>query len=640
MTDDTICWNSGGAAVDTRTITIKGLLGQFDCEIDLTRKCNILVGANGFGKTSILKIIHCLGELDFVNLASIPFKQIEVQGDEPIRNEDVEEEIEFFETQVSYRIEYSDLFPRFQDIVEAIIRKLQMPEGLYGDDNHSIKELITSFFNALKKNNLFFLFLANIYFEKEQPSIVSELLIKHEWQSLTVSRNICSVTKQVLNEFLIEFSIGRAFKSPFLEKNVTLLNKTWYDAPKPVVKKSIVIDSSKFYTMNAERQKKSFIRIPVISHINELRSFFKEEFFIERPIEDEINRHTRVLYKELADIATKRHIQVNYNGALYSYEALLSPDIDDIGDIFIKKVVEDNLIDINMLIARFYYEDDFLLEFNIEAIKECHNLFSLLYKHRMDEERREEIRQYVGCPPQVDKNDGEIDKEEDDFDFEWLDTLVHESTFENNLIRDFVLDTEKVANLQNYFVPILSEDLILASDVKKMVGNAIRNIHDLELEDQVKYLVLYKFYERMAEDVLSDKHKSTRIKKFESLLREYLPDKAIVVMPSGLQISKAIQKTDSKGKFKLYRNIESFVNLNDLSSGEKKIIMLFALAILVGKGPLVLDEPEVSLSLVWQERLIPDILENLDSQVIVATHSPYIVSNDSLQESIIYLPER
>lgn len=52
-----------------------------------------------------------------------------------------------------------------------------------------------------------------------------------------------------------------------------------------------------------------------------------------------------------------------------------------------------------------------------------------------------------------------------------------------------------------------------------------------------------------------------------------------------------------------------------------------------------MDEPELSTSIVWQETMLPVILDygNFKS-IVIATHSPYIVRDDVLKNYIEYLP--
>lgn len=71
----------------------------------------------------------------------------------------------------------------------------------------------------------------------------------------------------------------------------------------------------------------------------------------------------------------------------------------------------------------------------------------------------------------------------------------------------------------------------------------------------------------------------------------------------------------------------SVANLGCLSSGERQIAsMMYAATYFGHHGHIVLiDEPEISLHLDWQRRLIPTMAERLgDHQLIICTHSPEI----------------
>jgi predicted ATP-binding protein involved in virulence len=75
-----------------------------------------------------------------------------------------------------------------------------------------------------------------------------------------------------------------------------------------------------------------------------------------------------------------------------------------------------------------------------------------------------------------------------------------------------------------------------------------------------------------------------------------------------------------------------------LSSGEKQILIILLTVLVEDNQPYVLfmDEPEVSLHLEWQKRLVDLCLElNPNVQIILTTHSPAIVMNgwvDSVTE--------
>ena len=68
----------------------------------------------------------------------------------------------------------------------------------------------------------------------------------------------------------------------------------------------------------------------------------------------------------------------------------------------------------------------------------------------------------------------------------------------------------------------------------------------------------------------------------------------------------------------------------ELSSGEKQLLIQLLEVLLQEKQPAILiaDEPELSLHISWQEKLLRSLRQiNENAQVIVATHSPDIVSS-------------
>jgi predicted ATPase len=73
------------------------------------------------------------------------------------------------------------------------------------------------------------------------------------------------------------------------------------------------------------------------------------------------------------------------------------------------------------------------------------------------------------------------------------------------------------------------------------------------------------------------------------------------------------------------------LELKVLSSGEKQIVSLFSHMYLSGQSEffVVIDEPELSLSVPWQERFLPDIMKTgRCSGLVAVTHSPFIWSNE------------
>ncbi|TWI85615.1 AAA ATPase-like protein [Lacibacter cauensis] len=85
-------------------------------------------------------------------------------------------------------------------------------------------------------------------------------------------------------------------------------------------------------------------------------------------------------------------------------------------------------------------------------------------------------------------------------------------------------------------------------------------------------------------------------------------------------------------KIKVYlTQQEKEIDFSKLSSGEKQIVSLFSHLYLSDTKQffVIIDEPELSLSVSWQERFLQDILNANNSGLIAVTHSPFIF-NDSL----------
>lgn len=72
--------------------------------------------------------------------------------------------------------------------------------------------------------------------------------------------------------------------------------------------------------------------------------------------------------------------------------------------------------------------------------------------------------------------------------------------------------------------------------------------------------------------------------------------------------------------------------LKNLSSGEKQLIIILGESLLQQSSPhvYIADEPELSLHVAWQEKLVSSLKAiNPNSQIVFATHSPDIVSSYS-----------
>jgi predicted ATPase len=73
---------------------------------------------------------------------------------------------------------------------------------------------------------------------------------------------------------------------------------------------------------------------------------------------------------------------------------------------------------------------------------------------------------------------------------------------------------------------------------------------------------------------------------------------------------------------------EAIHSLQILSSGERQVVgLIYAASHMTGGRVVLIDEPEISLHIDWQRKLLPEMVKQLgEKQLIICTHSPVIAS--------------
>lgn len=129
------------------------------------------------------------------------------------------------------------------------------------------------------------------------------------------------------------------------------------------------------------------------------------------------------------------------------------------------------------------------------------------------------------------------------------------------------------------------------------------------------FLKLHDFQKSLEE-------KEQQISEFCALCSEYIKDKNFTY--DSINFSFEIRHKDID--YDTQR-----IELGDLSSGEKQIVSLFSHLYLSGKNNffVLIDEPELSISVPWQMRFLIDIRAGRFCHGLVAvTHSPFIYQNE------------
>ena len=134
--------------------------------------------------------------------------------------------------------------------------------------------------------------------------------------------------------------------------------------------------------------------------------------------------------------------------------------------------------------------------------------------------------------------------------------------------------------------------------------------------------IIYHYFLKLLGFQQSLQENEKQITAFCDLCSEYIVDKCFVYDSQTFSFS-------IMPKFAL--PADRPITLSDLSSGEKQIVSLFSHLYLSGQQNffVLIDEPELSLSVPWQRRFLKDIRAGQFCKGLVAvTHSPFIYDNE------------
>lgn len=166
---------------------------------------------------------------------------------------------------------------------------------------------------------------------------------------------------------------------------------------------------------------------------------------------------------------------------------------------------------------------------------------------------------------------------------------------------------------------------------QKLSSQDIQQINDYIITGKTDNKGLIFFIDKLIELYNNLENQDNSIKKFRDVCNHYLVEKQYVYNDRDVNLS--IKHNNPKY---LEHNDTDTIDLNKLSSGEKQIVSLFSKIYLEENDRFIIlfDEPELSLSLYWQQRLLSDILKSDKCDLLLAvTHSPFIYENDLFEHT-------
>jgi len=115
-----------------------------------------------------------------------------------------------------------------------------------------------------------------------------------------------------------------------------------------------------------------------------------------------------------------------------------------------------------------------------------------------------------------------------------------------------------------------------------------------------------------------------RVRRLVDLCNSYLTGKHLFFDPLQFELRFVLEATSNNKKPRP-------LPPDALSSGEKQIVSLFTHIYLSGRGRylVIIDEPELSISVEWQRRFLQDIISTeLCIGLVAVTHSPFVFENN------------
>ena len=619
------------------SLKINGLFHKYSVFLDFSRKLNVLIGANGTGKSTVLKMIVALQKEDFVELARYDFDSVDVVAtgtfEKSANNDD---SMTQKKCDVKIHIQYEDLFPTLEYMKESYELYFRANEDYQSHPSwmreeefvHTLLSKTFQLFENLYDNRLIYRFLICAIFDIPYSHDLTRQLEKYFEESDLPKEMLIPAIKRYTKRLIRDSRLnGRCIQGSTIQKNIAnigiplsydqwfvqyidLVNRVAFsehELPRLIWHSSFMhwlraiekVDGSyeDFYEeltdQNYLTSKERLLKIPYCIYKNDSN---KTILSIYSDIADRINDLYPVIVKHEKDGDTHEHV--------------------DVFDYIMEKFVSLREFELDLLIGRNYYSDEFVKEINRRAVAFCKDIaegkVSINYENQSC---------HVSEVCDALKNRYSINPENVDTVLDCYDL--------NDVLKLYF--SAAWSDICDYIMPILCKDLIVSpSELSLFMSHTnIELPYEDTFDGNSHAFICFKFYEMILDELKNTDNRSIKIQRFESLVQKYIYDKKIIILPSGM---KLFINTESDTQTRL--------SLNDLASGEKKIIVLLSLALLYKNVSFMLDEPELSLSIVWQESILTDLLEDSGvHNITIATHSPYLVSRPELQGYTIFMPE-
>lgn len=363
----------------------------------------------------------------------------------------------------------------------------------------------------------------------------------------------------------------------------------------------------------------------VLKTIDLLISFSKKENFLDS-------------FKLLKDLNLK---SLTINGIPYEELFLVKDSIENIQDNNFIEWMQKKESQLEIYIAyldMFYKRMVDLDDFTNSYRKRLSVLISRLKRMVKDTERTKyNLDNFVACIDELNRLFYIFDKfnrEERLLSFNEENAMRHSLIYQD--YREIIYLGEDILNSLKVTIDFSDIELMKKFDIEKnkvksALNNTItkyittENLMITEIEQYIKNKIFLE-KNRYFENIWNDRKVSdnffidlkSKLRDLNRLLNNYM---------------KVEIHIDFDGNI-LFKKSNEEIDFHKLSSGEKRVIILFSSITFFEANLFLIDEPELSLSLNFQNRLVNDLNRLIgNNNMIVATHAPFIFKDFKLLEN-------
>lgn len=189
------------------------------------------------------------------------------------------------------------------------------------------------------------------------------------------------------------------------------------------------------------------------------------------------------------------------------------------------------------------------------------------------------------------------------------------------------LDDIKITEPDYHKLLLMNKDrLILAlssgstNTLSKRIVEILKNVDECgSVSENGENPLLKKLIVNMSNELNKESEYIQAVNRLEEIFNEYIdPEKYLEITEEGVIVKFHSSKETHK--------------IDALSSGERHLLVLLTIFVIEGdrRHLFMVDEPEISLNMVWQRKLLPLLSELApNAEIIVASHSPSIAKANS-----------